>query len=280
MPRPRHPLEGFVYTFIEEHPGAGPETLHRLMEQQARQNLARQPAELVDKAVKRLPPPSTIGRIKRRFVTEKSAAERAEYRYVRWPESFEAGLLPWEASRVVLDLLRAFAGAAPGPTVRLARWAWHVHLAAPGLPFTNLFMVRDPAGEGRLEDRGGVFDMAVELTEAEVLGIERRDIEWWLAFAPWRGERERDDYERATRGAFPFDQREPIRRYEPGRGVVPRVLTLDQAVEAMLSTGIHDNESAQRAARHLMYLQEEVLEADREMRGEDAADEGADDAKA
>lgn len=135
MPRPRHHLESQVFTYIAEHPSAGPETLLRLMEQQARQDLSRagvtDEAQIID-ALKMLPPPSTIGRMKQRF-RALPPPEQDEYRYVYWPESFVRGILPWEASRVVIALLRARADGGR-PTVSQARWAWRLSLAAPDAP--------------------------------------------------------------------------------------------------------------------------------------------------
>lgn len=60
--------------------------------------------------------------------------DRQLYAYVRWPQSFEHGALPWEASAVVLDLLRNYPEA-KRPTHRLAHWFWRITQAAPDCPF-------------------------------------------------------------------------------------------------------------------------------------------------
>ncbi len=40
-----------------------------------------------------------------------STKERQSYRYFSWPESMEMGIVPWEAARVILDLMRSDGGA-------------------------------------------------------------------------------------------------------------------------------------------------------------------------
>src|SRR5262245_58495679 len=61
--------------------------------------------------------------------------ERRQYTFVRWPESFEWGLLPWEAAPAVFELLRerrrvaAFRWGDWRSPLRLARWFYRVILA-------------------------------------------------------------------------------------------------------------------------------------------------------
>lgn|SRR6185295_12584235 len=82
---------------------------------------------------KKIPHERTI----RRVITEFQSApdeEQRRYDWFSWPESMEAGLLPWEAGRCALDLVRHFRTAdQPGPTVEECRWFWRVWLAAPEL---------------------------------------------------------------------------------------------------------------------------------------------------
>lgn len=101
------------------------------------------------------------------------------YRLVHWPETFERGDLPWEASAATLELLALqdrFAGFGR-PTLRLARWFWRVTMAAPDLP---AFM----------DSEQGRWGIARLLAAWETLGKApeqgREGIEWYLAYAPWR----------------------------------------------------------------------------------------------
>ena len=73
-----------------------------------------------------VPSERTIGRVS----LPEDAHERALYERVYWPETFEHGALPWEASPVVLELIALMEP--KRPTVRLARWYWRVSLVAPG----------------------------------------------------------------------------------------------------------------------------------------------------
>jgi|SRR5919106_5946980 hypothetical protein len=60
---------------------------------------------------------------------------RSRYQEFVWPEVMEAGILPWEASRVVLDLLAWAAGhQLPPLTVGIVEWFWRISLALPEAP--------------------------------------------------------------------------------------------------------------------------------------------------
>ena len=75
-----------------------------------------------------------VGRLLRQH-RSKDRSERATYQRFRWPESLEQGLLPWEASRALLDLMAWCRQAEQlPPTVREARRFWNVTLAAPDAP--------------------------------------------------------------------------------------------------------------------------------------------------
>jgi hypothetical protein len=58
---------------------------------------------------------------------------RQGYRSARWPESFEHGLLPWDAAPVLLELIRVNKLTQP-PPVRLVRWLHRVTRAIPTAP--------------------------------------------------------------------------------------------------------------------------------------------------
>jgi len=62
--------------------------------------------------------------------------ERRQYRYLHWPETFERGDLPWEASAAALELLREHHKRKfPRPMLALVRWFCRVKMAAPTLSF-------------------------------------------------------------------------------------------------------------------------------------------------
>ena len=60
--------------------------------------------------------------------------ERESYRFLRWPESFVTGVLPWSAQRAALELVGQLKkGAAPRrPTVSEVRWYCRLTDGAPG----------------------------------------------------------------------------------------------------------------------------------------------------
>lgn len=128
--------------------------------------------------------------------------ERRLYRELSWPESFERGDLPWEASQAALELLRVWAWPPPmletmfepealqslglsyptaRPSIRLARWFWRLTQAAPDAD----------ASERR--------KIAEWLEAAEVLRSEPADraVEAWLQYAPWRSAGASAAYEKA-----------------------------------------------------------------------------------
>ena len=101
MPRPRHRLEEAVRLTIEANPGwTNNQVLDHVL-------------ELVQVLSTRIAPEktapeialSTINRIRKRH---EASSDRFWYQLCRWPASFEAGLLPWEAGLAYFDLLRFF----------------------------------------------------------------------------------------------------------------------------------------------------------------------------
>jgi hypothetical protein len=57
---------------------------------------------------------------------------RKGYRHFRWPDAMEAGLLPWESSAAVLELLAwSEEHGLPRPPVAIARWYWRMVQALP-----------------------------------------------------------------------------------------------------------------------------------------------------
>ena len=104
--------------------------------------------------------------------------ERARYRRFEWPSAMETGLLPWDATRVALDVLAAHLSKyGTRPTIDYVRWHWRIWLAAPGADFeirdafvTAIFMRRD--------------------TEPAMRGEHRLDFA--SAFEPWKQRHPRD----------------------------------------------------------------------------------------
>ena len=77
-----------------------------------------------------------------------------EYRKLHWPESFQRGDLPWEASAAALELLMFLDsnGVRERPPIRLVKWYWRVIQAS-----------RDMG-------RNVTFSIAAELTRQEGKG--------------------------------------------------------------------------------------------------------------
>lgn len=87
----------------------------------------------------------------------------------------ESGVLPWEASRPLLDLLSrsTYADAIHRPTNRVARWYW------------RLYQVGRPEGDEQGEYLDQIELMAYQLSGTDISGdlMEqyKRSLEGWLA---------------------------------------------------------------------------------------------------
>lgn len=193
----RHLLEELVREVVANYPTWGADRIRRFI---AEKWVAH------GRSADELPSVSTIGRIKSRA----TAAELQQYEYVRWPETFEAGLLPWEAARTVLDLVRR-RGAT---TLGRARWYWQVHLAAPDIPTP---MHTEIANQLAAHEAAGL------------IGDEwTRSIEIYLAHRAWADEN-RADYEAA------LQRRPEIKPWEPAYP-----LSDDMAIAARQYSGFND----------------------------------------
>jgi hypothetical protein len=123
---------------------------------------------------------ATIGRELHRF-RKLAERERAAYGEFHWPQSMEMGLVPWEASRVALDVLRFHhLTSRHPPTVQRVLWHWRLALATP---------------ETNIDYRQGLI-MAATTPEGRV---ELPNLETELAFQPWLDEA----HEYAWNRAFP-----------------------------------------------------------------------------
>ena len=109
--------EDRIRTYVENNPRAGGRRIAKQLE-------AEYPNETP-------PSPRTIDRTIERHRDPQNAAQRIDYRYVYWPESFDRGDLRWEAAPVFFELMR-----------------WNHHLSPPW-PLTSgqIADVDDPQWE-------------------------------------------------------------------------------------------------------------------------------------
>lgn len=144
-------------------------------------------AEAVGLSIDAIPKPRTISRIKDRFPLE----TWGEYQFVRWPESYEAALVPWEAARVLLDVGAVIGGRI---TVRTARWYWRIWQAAPGIALLQCLDVARIAaafevGAGKrfaMFGDAAMFRALADSMQKNTMDIEfRRGLEAWLEARAW-----------------------------------------------------------------------------------------------
>ena len=132
----------------------------------------------------RVPSERTIGRIRQHEWNRLLDAEQAQYREFYWPESMEAGDLPWEASAAALELLGAMAMNQPfrRPSLRAIKWFWRICQASPEAPL-----------DVRMELALGLMATEVKTEPDKVRGIE-----WFVVHGAWRNGEAWDQYNRAT----------------------------------------------------------------------------------
>ncbi len=116
MPAQKHRLEPQVRELVVNNPGWGPDRIRQLMEAAA---------EKAGIPLEDLPSSATIGRVRKNT----TQADKALYEYVRWPETFEVGVLPWESAAALFEWRRNNGG--QRPTVRRFRRFFQVTLARP-----------------------------------------------------------------------------------------------------------------------------------------------------
>lgn len=148
-------------------------------------------ARMIEKRAKReskppgsWPSESTVRRLYREHM-ERPEPERRQEACFSWPESMEARLLPWEAARAALDLVRyCDEKQFNRPTVRHCKWFWLVRLAAPTVPIefaamvSSYLWVREYLRQTKVNE------------DIDVPGIM-----WTLAYQPWRSEEDKSAYE-------------------------------------------------------------------------------------
>jgi hypothetical protein len=111
-----------------------------------------------------------------------------EAAFFRWPATMVEGLLPWQASRAALDLVRFRDEHGAGrPTVREAKWYWRVVTAAPEI---------DP------QEAAAAAAFFTTREFAETMGraddIDAEPGEWRLVYQPWRSKRDASAYQKAS----------------------------------------------------------------------------------
>lgn len=156
----------------------------------APQIAARLEARAREARRKDVPSPRTVARLVKEY-RDLPEEVRREQRRFRWPESMQAGALPWEAGQAALELLRFCDQAgAERPTCRHVKWFWRLRLAAPTLPTPDAarfatVLAYDEYGQASGD--GG---------SAEVPGLD-----YLLAYVPWQGPEARAAYELAAKRA-------------------------------------------------------------------------------
>lgn len=157
-----------VATLAEE--GCNPAQIFRVIEERAEK------AERKD-----WPSERTVRRLYEEHQKLPNERVRREQALFLWPESMEAGLLPWEASSAALDFVRYCAeNRLERPTVRHCKWFWYLRLAAPTMPIeravtTSCYLwAREYLRQTKMNE------------DVDVPGIM-----WTLAYQPWRGEQDK-----------------------------------------------------------------------------------------
>lgn len=137
---------------------------------------------VVDKAEREgredYPSPRTLTRWRKEW-KDLPADARNAYRWVSWPQTFQAGLLPWESAEAVLELMYV----TRRPDIRLANWYWRVTQAAPDMLLETRHTLA--ANLAHWESRAGADN------------VTPRGAEALLSYAPWRSQRRAEVYGKA-----------------------------------------------------------------------------------
>jgi len=125
------------------------------------------------------PSERVIGNFLTEYRNELSDEDKREYEYFAWPASMEAGLLPWEASRALLDLTRQQGRI----LIPFARWYWRVCQAMP---------------DASISERTAVAGTLAVRTLISPSRSEEAALQAYLAYAPWRPDEAKKAYEKAV----------------------------------------------------------------------------------
>lgn len=212
-PRVKSYWQEAIRALTENEPRLGPLGI------QARLKRAAEESGMAEK-LGAVPSRRTIGRIQSHF-RQSANKDRERYREFRWPETMEYGLLPWEASRAGLELLRDFHQEwNRRPTVGLVECFWHVSQAAGDAPFDERAVA------------------AQEMYARRVFGAAQpennmRYFERYFAYGPWRSDTSREAWETSLR-AYPI--RLDVTAHAPSDPYDPKT------VEAILGFALSDEE--------------------------------------
>jgi hypothetical protein len=118
-----------------------------------------------------------------------------------WHYMEEYGL-PLEAGQFLVDMQTWCTESAGGPiifTVRAAKWCWRIHLTAPELAPTDLWLLAQKYIRRELN--------------TEILGqpLDMRDLDEYLGYRPWTSEEHRNRYKKAVQeGRVSPPKSEPV----------------------------------------------------------------------
>lgn len=148
-----------------------------------------------------VPVERTVRREMRKF-DQLSPEKRKEYALFYWPDSIEGtdNGIPWEASSTLLSLLRYLhMRKLNRPSIGFAKLYWRAYQAMQrhvGTPYAvPMHEVLRVVLALAVADGEGESDKATKA---------KRATEWYVAYAPWRSEPERAEYDaRVSNGALP-----------------------------------------------------------------------------
>jgi hypothetical protein len=136
------------------------------------------------------PTPVPSDRSIRRIVAQFSSfttSQQQPYRYFSWPTSIEAGVVPWEAGRVVLELIRfRIDQKMLPPLIVEAQWFWRVTLAIPEAPISQ---------RAKVAATLAMIALSEQQPQTENLDV----LQWLLAYQPWRSKQDRQAYLQAIK---------------------------------------------------------------------------------
>jgi hypothetical protein len=118
-------------------------------------------------------------------------AQRQLNRLFRWPTSMHDGVVPWEAAEAALDLLRLRNELSVSrPVNREVLWFWRLTLARPDM---------NEEDRAHLATSLAKDDFAEVLTGRQFNEPYDENLEWYLAYAPWRSAEATERYARASK---------------------------------------------------------------------------------
>ncbi|GMU39906.1 MAG: hypothetical protein AMXMBFR23_07720 [Chloroflexota bacterium] len=120
-----------------------------------------------------------------RWKADAAKLDLTEFQYIRWPQTFDAGLLPWSAAAEILELLgELWPHRGPRFTVRLARWYLRCQQAMNIQEAVTL-----PGAQLRSTPRAIHLQVAQYLSAREASGtlteVELLRVHYWIALRGW-----------------------------------------------------------------------------------------------